>query len=251
CRVSICSSSRLCDNSSCGRARPRPAASWKKRRSKRWSRSHEDQPTQARNGHDHTRGAAGPDSAAADSSESGRRAGCHQGTEPPQFAGSGRIPRPHGSRTRVPVQSMRRHMPDLGPDIFFATITELSAKLKAHEISVLDLTRAFTTRLERIGPRYNALALPLTEHALRRARELDDDIKRDRWRSPLHGIPFAVKDLLAYAGQPTTWGAKPYAAQVFDYTATVVTKLDSAGAVLIGKLAMVELAGGPSYRYAR
>jgi len=142
-------------------------------------------------------------------------------------------------------------MPDLGPDIFFATITELSAKLKAHEISVLDLTRAFTTRLERIGPRYNALALPLTEHALRRARELDDDIKRDRWRSPLHGIPFAVKDLLAYAGQPTTWGAKPYAAQVFDYTATVVTKLDSAGAVLIGKLAMVELAGGPSYRYAR
>jgi aspartyl-tRNA(Asn)/glutamyl-tRNA(Gln) amidotransferase subunit A len=142
-------------------------------------------------------------------------------------------------------------MPELGRDTFFATITELSAKLKTHEVSVLELTRAFTARLERIGPRYNALALALTEHALRRARELDDDIKRDRWRSPLHGIPFAVKDLLSYAGQPTTWGAKPYAGQVFDYTATVVTKLDKSGAVLIGKLAMVELAGGPSYRYAK
>jgi Asp-tRNA(Asn)/Glu-tRNA(Gln) amidotransferase A subunit family amidase len=141
-------------------------------------------------------------------------------------------------------------MPPPGPDIFFATLTELNAKLKAREISVLELTRAFTARLERIGPRYNALALPLTEQAQRRARELDDDIKRDRWRSPIHGIPFAVKDLLSFAGQPTTWGARPYAGQVFDYSATAVTKLDKAGGVLIGKLAMVELAGGPAYRYA-
>src|SRR5437762_3821482 len=133
-------------------------------------------------------------------------------------------------------------MPELGPDIFFATLTELNAKLKAKEVSVLELTRAFAARLERIGPRYNALALPLTDQALRRARELDDDIKRDRWRSPIHGIPFAVKDLLSFAGHPTTWGARPYAGQVFDYTATVVTKLDKAGGVLIGKLAMVELA---------
>jgi aspartyl-tRNA(Asn)/glutamyl-tRNA(Gln) amidotransferase subunit A len=142
-------------------------------------------------------------------------------------------------------------MPEPGPEIFFATLTELNARLKSKEVSVLELTRAFTARLERIGPRYNALALALTEQAVRRARELDDDIKRDRWRSPIHGIPFAVKDLLAYPKQPTTWGARPYAAQVFDYTATVITKLDKAGAVLIGKLAMVELAGGPSYRYAK
>jgi aspartyl-tRNA(Asn)/glutamyl-tRNA(Gln) amidotransferase subunit A len=141
-------------------------------------------------------------------------------------------------------------MPDLGPDIFFATLSELSAKLKSREVSVLELTRAFTERLEKIGPRYNALALPLTEQALRRARELDNDGKRERWRSPIHGIPFAVKDLLSVAGQPTAWGARPYAGQVFDYTATVVTKLDKAGGVLIGKLGMVELAGGPSYRYA-
>src|SRR5262245_58207948 len=102
-------------------------------------------------------------------------------------------------------------MPDLGQDVFFATLAELNVKLKAREVSVLELTRAFTARLERIGPRYNALSLALTEQAIRRARELDDDIKRDRWRSPIHGVPFAVKDLLSYAKQPTTWGAKPYA----------------------------------------
>src|SRR5262249_49090350 len=61
------------------------------------------------------------------------------------------------------------------------------------------------------------------------------------------GIPYAVKDLLAVKGHPTTWGAKPYASQVFDYDALVVEKLDKAGAILIGKLAMIELAGGGDY----
>jgi aspartyl-tRNA(Asn)/glutamyl-tRNA(Gln) amidotransferase subunit A len=73
-------------------------------------------------------------------------------------------------------------------------------------------------------------------------------MKRGRRRGPLQGIPYGVKDLLSYAGKPTTWGAEPYAAQVFDYSATVIEKLGGAGAVLIGKLAMVELAGGGGYR---
>ena len=75
-------------------------------------------------------------------------------------------------------------------------------------------------------------------------------MKRQRFRGPLQGIPFGAKDLLALAKQPTTWGAKPYAGQVFDYTATALKKLSKPGAILLGKLAMVELAGGPSYRYA-
>ena len=70
-----------------------------------------------------------------------------------------------------------------------------------------------------------------------------------RYRGLLQGIPYGVKDLLAFAGQPTTWGAKPYAGQVFDYNATVIDKLAGAGAVLTGKLAMVELAGGGGYRF--
>ncbi len=135
-------------------------------------------------------------------------------------------------------------------DIFFATIGELNAKLKAKEFSAVELVRAFGQRLEQFGPRYNALTLPLTEAALRRAREVDKELKRERYRGPLQGIPFGAKDLLSYAGLPTTWGARPYAAQMFDYTATVLQKLEKTGSVLIGKLAMVELAGGGGYRSA-
>ena len=110
--------------------------------------------------------------------------------------------------------------------------------------------KGFAERLERLGPRYNALALPLTKMAEKRAKEVDDELKRERYRGPLQGIPFGAKDLLSLEGHPTTWGAKPYAAQVFPTTATVLQKLDKTGSVLIGKLAMVELAGGGGYRTA-
>ena len=135
-------------------------------------------------------------------------------------------------------------------DIFFAGISEINTRLKAREFSAVELTRAFSERLERFGPRYNALALPLPEQAIRAAKDVDDDLKRQRFRGPLQGIPFGAKDLLAVAKVPTAWGAKPYAGQVFDYTATALKKLAKPGAILLGKLAMVELAGGPTYRYA-
>jgi aspartyl-tRNA(Asn)/glutamyl-tRNA(Gln) amidotransferase subunit A len=135
-------------------------------------------------------------------------------------------------------------------DIFFAGIADLSARLKKREFSSVELVRAFAERLVAHGPRYNALALPLTEIALKRAKQVDDELKRERFRGPLQGIPFGAKDLLSFAGHPTTWGAKPYAAQVFDETATVLRKLDKTGSVLIGKLSMVELAGGGGYRIA-
>lgn len=141
-------------------------------------------------------------------------------------------------------------MADLGIDIFFATIPELNRKLTAKEVSAEELTRAFVNRLEQQSPRYNALALPLLQQALKQAKAVDKELKIGRLRGPLQGIPYGVKDLLAYAGQPTTWGAKPYAAQVFDYNATVIEKLSALGAVLTGKLSMVELAGGGGYRYA-
>ncbi len=133
-------------------------------------------------------------------------------------------------------------------DIFYSTITELSARLRAREFSAVELTKAFAERLGALGPRYNALALPLTKEALKSAKAVDADLKRERFRGPLQGIPFGAKDLLSVAGQITTWGAKPYALQKFDYTATALTKLEQTGALLIGKLAMVELAGGGGYR---
>src|SRR5882757_5517250 len=135
-------------------------------------------------------------------------------------------------------------------EVFFASVSELNARLRKKEFSTVELVRAFAERLERIGPRYNALALPLTNIALKRAKAVDDDLKHERFRGTVQGIPFGAKDLLSVAGHPTSWGAKPYAAQVFDHSATVLNKLDKAGSVLIGKLAMVELAGGPGYRMA-
>lgn len=141
-------------------------------------------------------------------------------------------------------------MASIPDDVFFAGIAEINQRLKAKEFSAIELTRAFTGRLERLGPRYNALALSLPQEARRAAKDVDDDLKIGRFRGPLQGVPFGAKDLLAYAKQPTTWGARPYAGQVFDYTATTLNKLAKTGGILLGKLAMVELAGGPSYRYA-
>lgn len=141
-------------------------------------------------------------------------------------------------------------MASIPDDVFFAGINDINQKLKSREFSCVELTKAFSERLERVGPRYNAVALPLAKQAHHAARDVDGDIKRERFRGPLQGIPFGAKDLLAYAGEPTTWGARPYANQVFDYTATALHKLAKPGAILTAKLAMVELAGGPNYRYA-
>jgi aspartyl-tRNA(Asn)/glutamyl-tRNA(Gln) amidotransferase subunit A len=141
-------------------------------------------------------------------------------------------------------------MANFTDDIFFGTISELNTGLKSKQFSAVELVRAFAQRLEQMGPRYNALALPLTAIAIRRAKDVDKELKRQRYRGPLQGIPFGAKDLLSYADRPTTWGARPYAAQTFDYTATILKKLDNVGAVLVGKLAMVELAGGGGYRTA-
>jgi aspartyl-tRNA(Asn)/glutamyl-tRNA(Gln) amidotransferase subunit A len=132
----------------------------------------------------------------------------------------------------------------------FATIPELNAALQGREISPPDLTKFFAKRLETIGPQYNALACSLAKPAHKAAKEAEKAFKEERANSPLAGIPYGAKDLLAVARFPTTWGAKPYADQVFDDDATTIKKLASAHAILIGKLAMVELAGGGGYSSA-
>ena len=135
-------------------------------------------------------------------------------------------------------------------DIFFASISEIGAGLRSKQFSAVELTRAFCDRLERVGPRYNALVLSLRKQALRKARDVDGDLKIDRTRGPLQGIPYAVKDLLSVKDHPTTWGAKPFADQVFKEDARVIEHLSKTGAILIGKLAMIELAGGGNYSSA-
>ena len=137
-------------------------------------------------------------------------------------------------------------------DMFYMTATELSKMLRRKKISSLELTKLFLERLERLGPGYNALAELTPELALAQAKRADRALRGTgrTARSPLLGIPYGAKDLLATKQVPTRWGAPPYKDQVLDYDATVVTKLREAGAVLAAKLAMVELAGGGGYAYA-
>jgi len=130
----------------------------------------------------------------------------------------------------------------------YSTIDELGALLRAKQVSSLELTRFYLDRLEKIGPKLNAVVTITRERAEGEARRADAEIAAGRTQNrPLLGIPYGVKDLLATKGIPTTWGAEPFRNQVFDYDATVVTKLTDAGAVLCAKLAMVELAGGFGY----
>ncbi len=131
----------------------------------------------------------------------------------------------------------------------FMPISELSELIRTKQISSVELTEIFLSRMERIGPRLNAVVTVTREHALKQARQADRELASGRHRSLLHGIPYGAKDLLATCrGIPTTWGAAPFRNQVLSYDATVIKKLKKAGAVLIAKLAMIELAGGMGYR---
>jgi aspartyl-tRNA(Asn)/glutamyl-tRNA(Gln) amidotransferase subunit A len=132
--------------------------------------------------------------------------------------------------------------------VIFKPIGELAPLVRAREISPVELAEHFLERLERLGPRYNAVVTVMRERALIQARRAEREIAAGRYRGPLHGIPYGAKDLLATSGAPTTWGAAPYKAQHFDFDATVIRRLEEAGAVLVAKLAMIELAGGMGYR---
>jgi aspartyl-tRNA(Asn)/glutamyl-tRNA(Gln) amidotransferase subunit A len=135
-------------------------------------------------------------------------------------------------------------------DTHFASLADLSSLLKTRKISSTELTKACLDRLDNLGPRYNALATLTREVAVKQAAEADENFRRGHSASPLQGIPFGVKDLLATKGIRTTWGSEPFRDQIFDYDATVIEKLRAAGAVLAAKLAMVPLAGGGGYRYS-
>src|ERR1700724_1171212 len=137
-----------------------------------------------------------------------------------------------------------------GEEIVYLSVSELAKRIESKKLSPVDLTQAYLDRSQKFGPRFNAYALLTPEIALEQAKAAEKEIQRGHYRGPLHGIPYAAKDLLAVKGLPTTWGAKPYANQVFDYNATVIDHLKRVGAVMLGKASMIELAGGMGYRFA-
>jgi len=129
-------------------------------------------------------------------------------------------------------------------DLAFYSVGELGALIRTRQISSEKLTRFFLQRLKTYGPKLECIITLTEDLALQQARRADEEIARGKYRGPLHGIPYGAKDLLAVKGAPTTWGAAPYTNQTFGSDATVIKRLEQAGAVLLVKTTLGELAMG-------
>jgi len=129
-------------------------------------------------------------------------------------------------------------------ELAFATVPQLAELIRTRRVSPLDLTRMYIARLKRFGPKLNCTVTLTEDLALEQATQAEAEIRRGKYRGPLHGIAWGAKDLFATKGIRTTWGAEPYRDQVIDYDATVIERLAAAGAVLVAKLSMGALAQG-------
>lgn len=129
-------------------------------------------------------------------------------------------------------------------DVAFYTVRQLGELLRAKRISATNLTQMYLDRLKRYDPVLHFVVTLTTERAMEQARAADRDIAAGRYKGPLHGIPWGAKDLLAVKGYPTTWGAAGFEQQTIDDDATVVKRLDAAGAILVAKLTLGALAQG-------
>jgi len=132
-------------------------------------------------------------------------------------------------------------------DLAFATIRELAELVRTRQVTSLALTRMYLERLKRYDSKLHFVISLTEERALAQARAADEEIAAGLYRGPLHGIPWGAKDLLAVKGYPTTWGAGGFEKQSFDEDATVVQRLDAAGAVLVAKFTLGALAMGDKW----
>ena len=151
------------------------------------------------------------------------------------------------NRLQYPVQfgkAPKVKRPDNLDDLAFYSIRELAELIRDKKITSVELTRFYINRLKKYNPQLHCVITLTEDLAMEQARKADQEIRQGRYRGILHGIPYGAKDLLAVPGYPTTWGAKPYESQRFDSTATVIKKLEEAGAVLVAKLSMGALAWG-------
>ena len=129
-------------------------------------------------------------------------------------------------------------------DLAFARVPQLAELIRTRRVSSTELTKMYLARLKKYGPKLLCVVTLTEELALKQAAAADAELKRGKYRGPLHGIPWGAKDLFATKGIKTTWGAEPYRDQVIDYDSTVVERLTEAGAVLVAKLSMGALAQG-------
>ena len=129
-------------------------------------------------------------------------------------------------------------------EIVYKPATELAALIKSKKLSPVELTKAFLDRAESLNPRTNAYITITRDHAMQRAAQAENEIQHGHYKGPLHGIPYAPKDILATKGIRTTNGSKQTADWIPDYESTVIERLNAAGAVMLGKLNLLEYAMG-------
>ncbi len=146
------------------------------------------------------------------------------------------------SRTRTKFSHSRASLPSSDADIAYAPVTALSEWVRSRKISSFRLTELYLERLQRFGPKLECVITLTPELAREQAHRADAEIAKGKWRGPLHGIPWGVKDLLDTAGIRTTWGAEPFKNRVPSKDGTVVDRLHTAGAVLLAKLSLGALA---------
>jgi Asp-tRNA(Asn)/Glu-tRNA(Gln) amidotransferase A subunit family amidase len=148
-------------------------------------------------------------------------------------------------RKQLPVQFNIPDLVDLPADrdqLAFYSIPQLASLIKHKKITSEQLTRFYLDRLKKYGPVLHCVIEITEEIAIRQAKKADAEIASGKYRGPLHGIPYGIKDLFAVAGTHTTWGTPPYRNQVISQTAFVAAQLQQAGAVLVAKLSLGELA---------
>ncbi|WMW80892.1 amidase [Undibacterium cyanobacteriorum] len=139
-------------------------------------------------------------------------------------------------------QAKAMPLPKSDADIAYAPVSQLSRWIETKQLSAMRLTQIYLDRIQRLDPKLRSVITVTREHALARAKQADTEIAAGKYRGPLHGIPYGVKDLLDTAGIATTWGAEPFKDRVPNQDATVITRLNQAGAVLIAKLSLGALA---------
>ncbi|MCL6261406.1 amidase [Aquiflexum sp. TKW24L] len=135
-------------------------------------------------------------------------------------------------------------MPKDRNEIAFMSVMELAGLIKSRQISSVELTKIYLERIKKYDPKLQAFISVTEDLALTQSQKADEEIASGKYKGPLHGIPYGIKDLAAVPGYPTTWGAAPYKDQIINETATVAKKLEEAGAVLLGKLVSGSLARG-------
>ncbi len=158
----------------------------------------------------------------------------------------GLAPQP-GPLGTVAAPQFEPKKPNTNDDLAFAPLTTLCQLLRTKQVSSVELTKLYLERLTKYDPLLKCVVTLTDDLALKQAKAADEEIAAGKWRGPLHGIPWGAKDLMAYPGYKTTWGAEHFKDQKLDEKATVARKIEESGAVMVAKTTLGALAMGDQW----